>query len=45
MMSHDLYPHGYGHSPHDEDGEVFADPWMWDLTPEEIIARGVEADG
>jgi len=21
--------YGWGHNPHDEDGVVFEDPWMW----------------
>lgn len=39
MMKHDPYPHGYGHRPHDEDGVTFDDPWLWELSPEEIADR------
>lgn len=44
-MTYDPYPHGYGHNPHDEEGEVFDDPWLWDLTDEEIRTRWQQASG
>lgn len=44
-MSRGIYSFGYAHSPHDESSEVFDDPWLWDLSPQEIADRWRQGAG